>query len=161
MDIMRMKGQIWSTDLAISIIVFLSILSVFLLSWNYIGYEVQSSSQLIEMEGTALSVSDALIRSRGQPGDWDVSSVYVMGLAEEEGILNATKVGMISSMDYQKASALMGLGRYYFHIEIRNSTGASLASAGMAPANATRVVSAERYVVYNGRPAVMRMLLWI
>ena len=156
-----LKAQLWSTDLTISIFVFISVVAAFLFAWGYIATEAQSVSRMSEMESMALSVSDALIRIPGYPPDWNETNVMVLGLADGENILNQTKVDRFVAMDYQKAKNILGTDWYHFHFTVSDTNRTLLATKGPYPSNATSVVPVERYVLYGSTPAIMNMLFWI
>ncbi|RLI96216.1 MAG: hypothetical protein DRO99_04875 [Candidatus Aenigmatarchaeota archaeon] len=158
---MHRKAQIWSTDFTASIVVFLSVVAVFIFAWGYISTEMQNSVVILNAERDALALSDSLIRISGEPDDWDAGNVEVIGLADEEHVLNSTKLVRFASIGYGKAKALMGIGDYGFHFSVLTPNGTSVFSTGLYPQNASVVVPVDRYVLYENRPARARLILWV
>ncbi len=165
----KMTGQIWSLDFMSSVTVFFFILIVLFFTWDYATY--QSTDQMIfnEMENRALTTADMIIRSRGFPEDWNESNVQVLGLAEEENILNQTKILTFVGMDYDVTRQIFGIPSFHYHFRITNLNG-SIASLqgtdlvhGVDPAgyqNSTVVIPIERSVLFDSKVARLRFILW-
>lgn len=163
---MPRKGQTWSMDFVFSAFIFLVVLVALLFAWSYVNSESSIHTELKKMESKVMDISDALIRTPGLPQDWSAADVRIIGLAEEEGLLNSTKVLSLVSMEEAAARSKMGAGLYYYYFRLRDSSNQTIriqgtdAEAGTYPGNATIVLASERYVVVEGAPAVMEFLLW-
>ena len=155
-----MKGQIWSADLTLSAFVFITIAVAFLSAFGYMLISAQDNTELRDMERISLSVSDALIRIPGIPEDWNRSNVQFPGLADRENIINETKLERFSSMDYSTLKVLMGLDKYEFHFRLSDVNGTVYAENGMEPENAIASMPVNRYVLYSGRLARLRFVVW-
>lgn len=163
-----MKGQMWTMDFAVSIVIFALMVGIVIFAWNY---SIQNSSDQVNLnilENDVIMISDTLIRVPGMPEDWNASNVRVIGLAEEENVLNETKVLQFINMGYTQIKGLFGIGNYEFYFEMRypNNTvmeigGISL-NKGTDPIgqNTSVVVPVERYVILNGNIAKMELFLW-
>lgn len=163
-----MKGQIWTMDFATSIIIFMLMVGIVVFAWNY---SIQNSSEQVNLnvlENDVLMISDTLIRVPGMPADWNDSSVKVIGLADKENVLNATKVVQFVDMDYSMTKSLLGIPNREFYFEIRypNNTvmeiGGKSLTKGINPGGSSvkAVVPVERYVILNGKIAKVEFLLW-
>ncbi len=150
----RRKAQVWSLDFIVSVVIFLVILIPLLFTWDYINAKNREQILFDDAEGIALSVSDALLRTRGVPEGWNGASVSVLGLAERENVLNATKIAYLLSMatsDYNRTRAILS-GGYDFFLNITDLNGTSLGIAGSKP-EGRMVIPVERYCIYNERIA--------
>jgi len=156
-------------DLIASITIFVLAIALVMFSWSYASCQNQQQAVSNMIEKKALSVSDALIRTRGFPENWNTTTVIAVGLASEEGVLNTTKVSEFIDMDCGKIKHLLGIENYNFYFEINDTlTNAAVetedgknATKGEFPAGwATAVVPIERYVLFGNRPAKMRFILW-
>jgi hypothetical protein len=147
-----MKAQVWSLDLVISIVVFLSVFLPLLFAWNHVNTQQQQQRLLDDAERTALSVSDALIRTMGMPENWNPGNVNVIGLASEENVLDATKVSYLLDMgggDYNRTRTIL-TGGYDFFLNITDINGTSHGIIGSKPQD-RMVIPVERYCIYNER----------
>ncbi len=165
---MRMRGQLWSMDFAVSLIIFVLMAGMVVFAWNY---TIQNSTDQVNfnvLENDVLMMSDTLIRVPGLPEDWNESTVRVIGLADEENVLNSTKVKQFVNMDYSMIKSFLGISNreFYFEINYPNNTvmeidGVNL-TKGTHPSmgNSSVVVPAERYILINGKIAKMELLLW-
>lgn len=164
----RMRGQIWSLDFASSIVIFVIMVAIVFFAW---GYAVQNSTDQVDInviENEVLTISDSLIRVAGIPADWNESTVRVIGLAEDENVLNATKVVQFVSMDYGSVKTLLAIRQYEFYFEVSylNDTvmeiGGKALTAGVHPADQESriVVPVERYVMLNAKISKMKFYMW-
>jgi hypothetical protein len=154
------KGQVWSLDMITSIVIFLLVLIPLFFIWTYINMQNQQQIFFDEAENLALSVSDALIRTKGLPEYWDESDVNVIGLASEENVLNATKVSYLISMagsDYNRTRTLL-TGGYDFFFNLTDLNGTSYGTAGSKPMD-KMLIPVERYCLYNERIVKLEFVL--
>ncbi|MBI4175675.1 MAG: hypothetical protein HY518_00585 [Candidatus Aenigmarchaeota archaeon] len=162
-----MKGQIWSIDFIMSMIVFFLAIALILFAWDYAIVQNESQVSFHGAESLALSVSDALVRTGGIPEGWDSSSVQVIGLASDENIMDPGKVDEFLDVDYNTSKRLLGIGRYEYYFEVMYANNSVLQdppgrnlTKGLYPANATVVVPVERYVLYNTTISKLEFILW-
>ena len=162
------RAQVWSMDFAASLVIFTTALAVLLFAWIYVASQNEQQTMFIQMESAAMSASDSLIRQPGIPEGWTASSVTAIGLASQENILNATKVGYFLGMENDTIKSLLGVGNYDFYFEVRytNGTLAQLPNGdsvakGNYPQNASIAVPSERYVIYMDKIARMKFVIWI
>ena len=161
-----MKAQLWSTDLVVSIVIFVLMMSVLLFAWNYSSAQAAESALLTDMESLTITVSDSLIRVRGLPDNWEGSSVEVIGLADEEYVLNKTRIYRFLNMSYNRSRELLFPRSYEYYFEMRDlddriiSVNGTSAVKGPYPSGASFVVPVERYALYNGGLAKIRFMMW-
>lgn len=154
------KGQVWSLDFIVSVIVFLSVLIPLFFVWNQINLQNQQELLFEDIERMALSLSDSLVRTGGFPEDWNESTVSVIGLASGDNILDESKVSSFLSMgaaNYNMTRTLL-TGSYDFFFEITDINGTAIGSMGQKPDD-KMIVPIERYCIYNGRIVRMELAL--
>jgi len=164
------KGQVWSFDFAVSVVIFFTVVSMVLFSWNYIGAKHVEQMIFNEMESVTVGISDSLIRTTGYPEEWNKTNVQIIGLADEENILNQTKIQYFVNMSYDSIRATLGIMNYNFYLGIRylNDTiiemdGTDL-EVGEHPAsysNSTMIVPIERYMLFDHKVASLMFILWV
>ena len=161
-----MKVQAWSTDFVASLVIFVLMFAVVLFTWHQTLYQTQQEIMLSKMQTLVYEISDSLIRMPGFPENWNQTNVEILGFAEEENILNTTKIGMFLSMDNDTIKSVLGIENYDFFFEILYPNGSvgeingTPVIKGNSPVNAAVLVSIERYVMFGNTPAKMRFILW-
>lgn len=154
------KAQVWSLDFVVSVVIFLMALIPLLFVWDYVNAQKQQQMLFDEAENIALSVSDALLRTKGLPENWNTTSVNVIGLASKENILNITKVSYLLAMgssDYNMTRAILS-GGYDFFLNITDLNGTSYGIIGSKP-QSRMVIPVERYCLYNERIAKLEFAI--
>jgi hypothetical protein len=161
-----MKGQLWSFDMAASVVIFFSALVAFMFAWNYMAMQNSQDTDMKEMNTLAMMLSDQLVRTPGIPSDWTSSTVSSIGLASGENVLNATKLGELLNLDYGSAKTMLGLARYEMLIEVNYTDGTPVyvggrqVSYGNAASGAVTVVPVDRRALLDGKVVGLRLTLW-
>jgi hypothetical protein len=151
------KGQIWSLDFVTSFVIFFLVLISLFFVWSYANTQNVERRMLDNLEISALSISDSLIRTPGIPKGWNPSNVERIGLASEENVLNVTKIENLISMNYDQIKSI--LTKYDFHLKITDINGTVYLDKGISLANKTSV-PIERYCSYNGRIVKLELTLF-
>ncbi len=164
-----MKAQVWSFDFMASVLVFFMILAVLFFAWEYTTFQNEDQIIFNDMENSALTLADSIIRTRGFPEYWNESNVQVLGLASEENVLNETKILMFVQMDYDSAKRILGIPAYEFYFQLLRLNGTQARAnstdllTGLDPTefqNSTIIVPVERYILFESRVAKLRFMLW-
>lgn len=159
----------WSLDFAVSVVIFAFVVSIVVFAWNYSTQNSMDQVNFNILQNDVMMISDSLIRVSGLPEDWNDTNVQVIGLADEENVLNSTKVLRFIGLDYGFTKSILGIGNYDFYFDIRypNNTimeisGTTL-TKGIHPVgqDSRIVVPVERYVILNGNVGKMEFFLWI
>lgn len=156
----------WSLDFIISAVIFCLALALILFAWSFTSTQTAAQGQLSDMESIGLEISDSLVRTPGQPQDWNSTSVQVIGLASDEGVLDQTKVDRFVNLSYEQAKQLLGLGLYEFYFELRDLNGTLLTNgqnltAGTWPQDADLAVPVQRFVLLEQKTAKLKFVLWV
>ncbi len=117
------KGQIFTIDFMVSIVVFIIVLITIISTWYFIDLHIKEVESRRDMHSVSLSVSDALVRSGGYPLDWNSTNVQSIGLAKEEYVLDLQKIISLMGMDYDSARSIMRLGNYHLFMYITDLNG--------------------------------------
>jgi len=158
------KAQLWSLDFVMSLLIFLSAMLAVMFAWSNISMNAAETRQLKELQLKALTLSDSLIRTGGLPEDWNEGDVVVIGLAQEENVLHATKVDRffnLSDSDYGRARGLLNMGLYDFLFEISDMNGTVFRNTSVPiGADAEVIVPVERYCLLGDRIVKVRLTIW-
>jgi hypothetical protein len=136
---MKDTGQIFTWDLIFGIIIFMVSLSLVINLWETSYKEIRRSEEYYEMNWLAETAAEQLVRSSGDPYDWNAKNAISLGLARydvESGtsqsrLLDPDKVLSfidLTKKNYSEARArLLGTGGYEMYIELSclNATGMS------------------------------------
>jgi len=147
-------------DFVASLVIFFLVLIPLLFVWNYVNLQNMEQRTFDEIETLALKISDSLIRTKGIPENWNSSNVNVIGLAEEENVLNATKVSeflYMGNSEYDLTKSIL-IGKYDFFFSVTDLNGTSYGTIGSKPADRT-IVPVERYCLYNERVVKIELSL--
>jgi hypothetical protein len=167
-----MKAQVWSMDFAISFTMFFLAVILIIFAWDYTVSQNYSEVIFSEIENTALSVSDVLIRTQGFPTDWTPETVETIGLVSKENVINETKIANLINLskyyaDYNFTKTMLGIGNHEFYLEIKDLYNQTMKAngdditIGVEPyQNAEIVIPMERYVIYKNEIAKLRFILW-
>ena len=135
-----LKGQLLTIDFALSMVIFLTILLTLITLWANFDTQIRDLEDRRDMQTLAVAVSDSLVRSPGNPGNWTSATVKSIGLAEQERILSLDKIlklyGMMNSyspvdpsFDYTGTRSILRLGNYEVTMYFRDYRGYNLTSA--------------------------------
>lgn len=173
------KGQLFSGDLAIATMIFLSALALAFFLWNSTTEDINRAENLRELQKIAASTTEQLIRTPGIPADWDtqwdlVGGVRqgVPGLATSDRIINETKassfIDFMNSTYYDDYKHLLGLGEYDFYMEVTpyNQPGSPVQVngkdfvAGKAVSNSEESIAVLRTAIFNGEIVRVTLIIW-
>jgi len=155
------KAQLWTLDMALSLLIFFSAMLSMMFAWNYISADVVQNQELKELQLKVMTLSDSLIRTPGIPVGWNESTVQVIGLAYDDNTLDEYKVNEFVNMSYSKARSLLGIVPYEFYFEVKDINGTLYKNSTLAiDSFSTVVVPVERYATYKGRIVKVKFAIW-
>ncbi len=117
------RAQIFTIDFIISLVVFITILMTIISLWMALDLHIKEVESRREMHSISISVSDALIRSKGHPDKWNETNVQSIGLAEEEYVLSLNKTILLIQMNYDTTRSIMRLGNYQLFMYMSDING--------------------------------------
>ncbi len=157
---MHNRGQFFSYDAIVASAIFLITISLMLVYWWGIDFNSSDRSQR-----DVVYLSDRLL-TPGSPDDWHEGDVLSIGLMEsgKPNVIVLEKFMEfrdISEKDYAEPKQIFGTAKEYFveiigeDIDCRGNC-----FLGKEPGDSSDISSVTRLVVFNGRPARIRISLW-
>lgn len=138
---MLRRGQIFTTDFVISLIVFMSVITLSFQVWNQSLQGKRAYSRKNTMQRKAYHTADLLTRTPGYPSDWNSSNVRVVGLASPDHLVREEKFLEMKKLEREEFRALNRLNPYSFYLKL--SYNGSLFSLGGIGGGTTAIVSEE------------------
>ncbi|MBU0460441.1 MAG: hypothetical protein KKH52_03885 [Nanoarchaeota archaeon] len=157
------KGQLFSIDGFVAIVIFL-VIFVFLISvWNLYSIKLSQNVASEELHLLAFQTTDLLLKTNGVPENWELveGNVSVVGLNAYPGVLNANKVNTFLAMDYDLAKAYFNLERFDFSFKFLTLGGSVVSSLGIEPNEKTEeVVSIVSFAKLENEVRKIEFMLW-
>ena len=159
------KGQFFSPDLIIALIVFIVILAFFFVSSHAMTTQISLYYTKNELEEVAHTVINPLILFGGEPFDWEVQSfndLNRIGLAKEKNVLDKEKVDRFVEFlesDYNALRTKMSLGKYDFKFELQDFNGSIIKEAGHINAAFIARIVQKRIASYENRQVIVRGII--
>jgi len=167
------KGQLFSYDILFASVFLVFTLSLFVLTANNISSQIGDAEARMKMGGAAQDAADALVRTPGDPSNWqlqpvDENATRSLGLAMRPGELDPAKVSTFfaianGSAQYDSTIYLLALtsGSYRYNASIELFNGTVLYSLPRYPPSApVRTVAVERFAMLNGTVVRFKMVIW-
>ena len=164
------KAQTLSPDFTISFVIFLMIIVMGIKLWDIASEKELWIDDIDDLQKKARTTADILILTPGMPEGWDNETVVFLGLAEEDHVLNKTKLLYFRNLSYERARALMRIGANDFKLNMKYKNGSVLVmdgenmTYGKEYANADNVVHSERLTLVNDSGnlfiAKLDLILW-
>jgi hypothetical protein len=164
------KGQVWTTDFIIGMLLFIMMLFVSV----RIIFNMYPSTDGTTVYRDAVHLSDNLL-AQGYPINWteDLDSVVIPGIAENNRIDNF-KLSRFKDLDYYRAKTLMHVtSDYAFFISNKTgiiNTGQCIYGYNLSvDANCTPILTTVQYdtlaridrvVIYNSSVVIMTIYAW-
>src|SRR3989344_8008341 len=120
------KGQLFSMDASLSMIVFIVILIFIILIWNIYSHRLEERVQEEEMQLAAMQALDVLTKTWGVPSNWekDPANVVTLGIRRNPGSLDNEKVNALdTSINPTDFGKKLNIDRYYYSFRILDSQG--------------------------------------
>ncbi len=109
-----MKAQFFSSDMAAAVLVFSVTIAIIMLAWNSSVDRTMQDAQRRDMEATAARILDLLVTTPGYPPDWENSNASVIGIAESDRKISASKLNAFMGMGYTETKEIFGTHHDYF-----------------------------------------------
>ena len=160
-----MKGQVWSIDLSVSVMIFVIVMVVFLFSLNTLTNDVATHTELMDMHDLALETTETLIRTKGIPQNWNGGNVKLIGLSERDNVLDKTKVLTLLGMEYSSTKVPLGVGPYEYNLTLEHLNGSTMLISGIKATIGTNCLDSEnilsvvRFIVVDNKMGKMRFYI--
>ncbi|MFH1779540.1 MAG: hypothetical protein ABH803_00140 [Candidatus Micrarchaeota archaeon] len=126
------RGQVFSGDLILSVILFLLALSLLNVVWQESSARVKEFDAKTELFIDAGLASDYLLETKGLPIDWSKDTVTSLGLSDGVS-LNPVKFLELTLVDYDYSRELLGLGDYDYRVYVTNGSSSMLSGVLVEP----------------------------
>ncbi len=161
---MKKKAQIVMADLLFVVIILIILFTVSIAMWNTSMIRVAQKEELINLESTAIAVSDLLVKTKGVPENWEETSPTTIGLSNTSNVLDSRKLSKFVDLNYDDAKRLLGGYDFFFQINNTNDQivtvdGRQMAS-GLQPASAKTVVNARRIALLGNQLVFLNLMVW-
>jgi hypothetical protein len=110
------RAQLLTIDFILSIAIFISILLTLMTVWGSVDTQIKDLEDRRDLQSLSVAITDSLVRSTGNPADWNSTNVKSIGLAETERVLSLRKIKSMFSMDYFSVKSKMRLSNYELQI---------------------------------------------
>ncbi|MFH1750780.1 MAG: hypothetical protein ABH863_03820 [Candidatus Micrarchaeota archaeon] len=170
-----MRKALFTSDFVAGLAVFLVAFLIISPMWGSVNYQVQNQEMSRDMQATALSATEILLRTKGSPQDWDNNSVKSIGLVEsEERILSANKSRyffLYMATNYSDAKFRLGAGAYDLGSQVTDRNGDVIFydgvnfTSGAIPDDAREIANVQRLAIlkYNDTSQEfvnLRVIVW-
>lgn len=156
-----MKGEIFSSDLVISIVVFITTLLILGIYLTNTEYSISESYEIKNIEETSYEIANQLATNPGYPSSWTPNNFEIIGLYDEPYI-NFTKFLYMKQIGYDDVKKSLGLKEHELFIELWNKNG-KIDIFGKEP-NGSLVISTERFgisLINNTVQKIkLKVILW-
>ena len=139
-----MKAQIISLDFLIAVSVFAVILFSGLTVWNDYSRAFEEGGRVQELKLKAYHAGSLLF-------DGLLKNFFETGIYEMENFTGTS---------YNSSRNVLGLEGYDFRLTVRYANGSAITDFGEDYGLAGQTVSVKRFGFVNGKPAVLRLVVW-
>ncbi|MBU0456954.1 MAG: hypothetical protein ABH824_02605 [Nanoarchaeota archaeon] len=157
------QGQLFSLDLVISLVAFIIVIFFVLSLWNLYLTRLGENINSEEMQLLAFQITDMLIKSPGDPNNWqdDPDNVTVIGLHLNPGYLDEDKLNTFLSLDYDQVKENFNIERFEFNFNILDLDGNIINSTGSSVnESASQAISTNRFVFIGNETRQLSFTLW-
>ncbi|MEM7825355.1 MAG: hypothetical protein QW412_00665 [Candidatus Aenigmatarchaeota archaeon] len=150
-----MKAQVFTFDVFLSLMFFVSVFVIWLLITNQLVEQASIGYEISMLDKKLQRVSDLLIRSKGIPEDWNGLNVKALGLVNyTEYIVSFDKILNFFELSEEKIKSMLGLRSYNIYFKVTNLTGQDfpegILEKGVYPSPDSKVVvSIKRYFIFD------------
>ncbi|MDD4251195.1 MAG: hypothetical protein PHX27_03320 [Candidatus ainarchaeum sp.] len=156
------RGQFFSPDLIIAVLIFVTCLGFFFVTSDSIFGIVNLSEEKNMADEVIHSVMNVLVYSNGFPTNWEDANlidVNVFGLASSKNVISEKKLlTFINHLDnnYLFFKEKMGLGKFDFKLQLINSEGNISYSSNKEFVNTEFELNYDRIVLFDNDIFILR-----
>jgi hypothetical protein len=159
------KGQFFSPDLIIALIVFIVILAFFYVSSQAVSTQISLYYARNELEEVSHTTLAPLVLFSGEPYDWETKNfadLNRVGLAKQRNVLSVLKVDkFINFLDnnYDLLRTKLSLGKFDIKFELQDFNGTIIKEGGIINSEFISRISQRRIASYENRQVVVRGII--
>lgn len=150
--------------------IFISVVIILGVYYSNLQTDIYEQYSLNEMHRKAISVSDTLVRTSGNPEFWNPSNVKVIGLFDS-GKLNITKFEQLKTMSYDIVKSMLGVGNYDLYLSVKNESGQLIESGGITYSFGSDLSNVKKAILIKRlgiseiegevKKIILEVILWI
>ena len=151
------KGQVWSLDLFIGIIIFIGGFLLF--------YKFGIAQLSIEQSGSTDLITDAKLLSNyllsaGYPTNWTIDNVSLIGITDGNMKLVPGKLKNFSLIDYDQTKDIFSFSNdFYIFFEDRNNNNLTINTVSYTEEDIDNMIKITRFVNYDSD--IVRMVVYV
>lgn len=161
------RGQLFSSDALLAMVVFLFALTVTFALTDQLVVQTNESAENIQLNHTTARLAQTLVSSPGNPSNWeylsDRNNVREIGLVGNGREISTKKWSSFrdwNGSDYPSLKQSMGIGDKNFYFYMTDTNKNVIAYAGISPANARRVSGSTFATTYLGEPVMATLQVY-
>ena len=163
------KGQTWSVDFTLAVVIVSFILLLSILLWNNLALRWNAADDYRQMQTNAMFAAEALMTTPGEPKSWEMlpqidGSITAIGLVDGRNELNSLKIEKLVSENataYGVVKQRLGVSHYELGINITDlGRNTSHYEFGMFAGGMDTAVVFERMGMLNGTPVIVQVEVW-
>ncbi len=166
----HLRGQMWSIDFIIGIMVLSFILMLYLIMWNTITIRWSTISKATSMDSSAFFAAESVMVTPGEPESWEMlphidGNVSAIGLANGRNELSRMKLEKLvaeNATAYDTIKNRLGIQRHEFGMRVTDITKNTMYyEFGKFSAGAlNNSLSFDRLGLLDGQPVIVHMEVW-
>lgn len=156
------KGQLFSVDFLISVIVIILVITVLQVHQRNIRNEIDHQREVIYRD-TLISKTDVLLNFEGIPNNWNVDNVEVPGLSTgQPNTINETKVESFFELEDNEIREMLGLRGNNFYLSIEDEDGEEYSAGSKEWSDADSVYNIDRRATLDSseKKAYLKLVVW-
>jgi hypothetical protein len=149
------KGQVFSTDILLAVIVFTMMLALSGGLITQVQRAGENMEQGLQRSQTTEQLLTHLLSTQGRPSNWEIESdrnaVESIGLVDERGVISTDKWSQFRDWngdDYSSLRTWLGIPDQNFHLLITDLNQSTVSQAGITPSDVNAVASFTLPAVY-------------
>jgi hypothetical protein len=156
------KGQFFSPDLVIAILIFLVCLTFFFVSSDSVFGQVRNNELMQNGDEVMHSVMNSLVLTSGKPFNWEaltLEETYLMGLCSRKNVIDEAKLEkLIYYLDnnYIETKEILGLGGYDIKLKFVDNNGSTTYSSTRTQGDYYLKLVYDRTAILNDRVGYLR-----
>lgn len=165
----QLRGQLFSSELMVSLSIFLATLIIYLFVWNNLHNNYIEEQYDTRMQTVLIGISDVMVLSQGDPTDWETGAgtgANSYGLASAHNVLSPEKLYSLQeyfSANYSDMKEKVGAAGYDIFFDVTDTDDVTIYSFGNLGDTTNQSISAVstvRLALIGDEIVKLRIQLW-
>ena len=165
---MQHKGQIVTTDFLAATVIISLLLAFIFISWNQTVNESRDVENRKEITISAISLSDSLLKSKGDPDNWESGGKInnTLGLVIDDHVLDPNKLKAFAMLNQTSLKNLLGIQNYNFYFKVSdrnkivNVDNTKIETGSHPNQSSSIVINSQRIALLNNMPVYLDFVVW-